>query len=224
MKEQMREALERIAKYPMTRSEEMSIETARDIARAALSAVPASQCKETGGDCGGEDAIRFFGLVEPLPQDPAKNLEQTQFRNIRKVVKALADFCFGNPRDPVYGAYHTALTASLTARDGLDISSVGLEPLSSESQQPAQEPVKQESWMPIETAPKDGSEVLLMVKSRAGIKKGFLVGHYMGGGHCIEDHPPIDSGWYFWNGRMFDKESEPTHWMPLPLPPVEVKE
>ena len=31
-----RESLERIAKYPMCRSEEMSIETAREIARAAL--------------------------------------------------------------------------------------------------------------------------------------------------------------------------------------------
>lgn len=39
----MREALERIAKYPMTRSEEMSIEKAREIARAALSAVPAQE-------------------------------------------------------------------------------------------------------------------------------------------------------------------------------------
>lgn len=92
--------------------------------------------------------------------------------------------------------------------------------MSQVSKQPAQEPVKQEGWLPIETAPKDGSEVILMVKSRAGIAKGFLVGHYMEGGHCIEDHPPIDSGWYFWNGRMFDKASEPTHWMPLPLPPV----
>jgi hypothetical protein len=34
----MREALERIAKYPMTRSEEISIETAREIARSALTA------------------------------------------------------------------------------------------------------------------------------------------------------------------------------------------
>lgn len=71
----------------------------------------------------------------------------------------------------------------------------------------------------IETAPKDGTEVILRVKMRAGIPGGTLVGHYMRGGHCIEDHPPIDAGWYFWTGRMFDLASEPTHWMPLPRPP-----
>lgn len=71
-------------------------------------------------------------------------------------------------------------------------------------------------WLPIETAPKDGTEVLLVVESRAGIQGRYLVGHYMPGGYCIEDHPAIDSGWYFWNGCMFDKSSKPTHWTPLP--------
>lgn len=74
-------------------------------------------------------------------------------------------------------------------------------------------------WQPIETAPKDGGEMLLRVKMRAGIRGKTLVGHYMPGGHCIEDHPPIAAGWYFWNGLMFDKAAEPTHWMPLPEGP-----
>jgi hypothetical protein len=43
MKEQMIEALKRIAKYPKLREEEMSIDTVREIARAALSAVPAKE-------------------------------------------------------------------------------------------------------------------------------------------------------------------------------------
>lgn len=77
----------------------------------------------------------------------------------------------------------------------------------------------QSPWQPIETAPKDGREVVLAVKHRAGIKHGVLVGHYMPGGHCIEDHPPIAAGWYFWDGSMFDKAAEPTHWMPLPHHP-----
>lgn len=75
-------------------------------------------------------------------------------------------------------------------------------------------------WQPIETAPKNGREVLLAVKSRAGIPGCCLVGHYQRGGHCIEDHPPIDEGWYFWNGLMFDRAAEPTHWMPLPTLPT----
>ena len=76
-----------------------------------------------------------------------------------------------------------------------------------------------ENWKPIETAPKDGSEVLLLVERRAGIPGKMLVGHYMPGGHCIEDHPAIDQGWYFWNGCMFDRASKPTHWKPLPSAP-----
>jgi hypothetical protein len=71
-------------------------------------------------------------------------------------------------------------------------------------------------WQPIETAPKKG-EVLLKVKLRAGVPGKCLVGHWMPGGHCIEDHPPIDAGWYFWNGGMFDRAAEPTHWAPLPV-------
>lgn len=81
-----------------------------------------------------------------------------------------------------------------------------------------------EGWKPIETAPKDGREVLLTVKLRAGIKYGRLVGHYMEGGHCIEDHPPIAGGWYFWNGARFDKAAEPTHWMPLAAAPTQQQE
>jgi hypothetical protein len=78
---------------------------------------------------------------------------------------------------------------------------------------PAPPPVLEQ---PIATAPKDGREVLVRVKWHAGIPGKWLVGHYMGGGHCIEDHPPIDAGWYFWNGLMFDKAAEPVSWAPLP--------
>lgn len=76
-------------------------------------------------------------------------------------------------------------------------------------------------WQPIETAPKDGREVLLRVTQRAGIPGRCLVGHWQPGGHCIEDHPEIDSGWYFWNGCMFDRAAVPTHWAPLPKEPDE---
>jgi len=69
------------------------------------------------------------------------------------------------------------------------------------------------------SAPKDGTEVVLWVKARAGIPHCCLVGHYMRGGHCIEDHPAIDEGWYFWNGCMFDRAAEPIAWMPLPAAP-----
>lgn len=75
-------------------------------------------------------------------------------------------------------------------------------------------------WRPMKAAPRDGTEVLLVVKLRAGVSGRMLVGHWMEGGHCIEDHPPIEAGWYFWNGCMFDRASKPLHWMPLPPSPV----
>lgn len=69
---------------------------------------------------------------------------------------------------------------------------------------------------PMETAPLDGTEVILRVKSRAGMPHKYLVGHFMQGGHCIADHPAIARGWYFWNGCMFDSAAEPEGWMALP--------
>jgi|SRR6187399_1543215 len=76
---------------------------------------------------------------------------------------------------------------------------------------------KQHQWRPMSTAPRDGTEVILVVEKRAGIPHQQLVGHWMPGGHCIEDHPPIAEGWYFWNGCMFDKASKPLAWMPSPV-------
>lgn len=75
----------------------------------------------------------------------------------------------------------------------------------------------------MESAPRDGTEVLLVVAYRAGINHKMLVGHYQRGGLCIDDHPPIAEGWYFWNGCMFDRAAQPTHWMYLPAPPPQPK-
>jgi len=74
----------------------------------------------------------------------------------------------------------------------------------------------QRQWQPMKTAPRDGTEIILVVEKRAGIPFQKLVGHYMPGGHCIDDHPPIAEGWYFWNGCMFDKASKPLAWMSIP--------
>lgn len=73
----------------------------------------------------------------------APGAEEIQWRNIRKVVRELADFCFGSATESgqiTLGAAHTALTVSLTAKDGL---SVQLEPLpvASLAAAPASEPV-----------------------------------------------------------------------------------
>lgn len=61
-------------------------------------------------------------------------------------------------------------------------------------------------WMPIETAPKDGTRVLLY---RGGFAESMAVAWFS----CMEFN---DDCWIPMNGSVFP---EPTHWMPLPEPP-----
>ena len=62
-------------------------------------------------------------------------------------------------------------------------------------------------WQPTETAPKDGRDVLLYAVSEHGeVNDGVCIGHRLD----RED-------WELVGGGLF----EPTHWMPLPLPPSE---
>jgi hypothetical protein len=87
--------------------------------------------------------------------------------------------------------------------------------------QPAPVPVPP-GWMPIETAPKDGTEILL--------SNGQTVaeGHWLHQEAYIREHRDLDGRyigqdesdgcdeWMDWSGGMLP---EPTHWMPLPPPP-----
>lgn len=67
-------------------------------------------------------------------------------------------------------------------------------------------------WQPIETAPKDGSDILLGTTAEANAGYGYVCE-----GHYVDEH-----GWYQANTDWtdtFDGEVNPTHWMPLPPPP-----
>lgn len=71
---------------------------------------------------------------------------------------------------------------------------------------------------PMEDAPREGE--CLVYAERAGCM-GWVVAHWMPGGHCIEDHPPIDPGWYRWAGSDFSRlPAEPVAWAPLPPRPA----
>ena len=72
-------------------------------------------------------------------------------------------------------------------------------------------------WQPIETAPKDGTEVLL------AYPKGYvLIGRYVDKVQ-MEFGKVIREDQYWETGRMwipsFGPEPQPTHWMPLPAAP-----
>ena len=66
------------------------------------------------------------------------------------------------------------------------------------------------SWQPIETAPKDGTKVLL-VNRRGNMAVGLWQGQ------------ELYKGWWLMGGNrpnlFFNAPHGPTHWMPLPAPP-----
>jgi hypothetical protein len=72
-------------------------------------------------------------------------------------------------------------------------------------------------WRPIETAPKDGTEILVF-GTRANIPHRMFVAHFTEGGG--EEQPHYGPAWFYWNGHRFDEAPSLTHWMPLPVPPV----
>ncbi len=65
-------------------------------------------------------------------------------------------------------------------------------------------------WQPIETAPKDGSEVLLFVPSAS-------FGRNVMSAVWDNDNGGCDASWVVLEGYI--GEYNPTHWMPLPPPP-----
>lgn len=79
-------------------------------------------------------------------------------------------------------------------------------------------------WQPIETAPRDGTEILtwngVLVTSTIWEETPDDEGHT---GWCSATHWQCES--YGTYNNYFGKESLPTHWMPLPEPPesTEVK-
>lgn len=80
-------------------------------------------------------------------------------------------------------------------------------------------------WMPIETAPRDGTEIFAYLP-----EEGNLVGvqmYFISREHCqkeYDDPDYMEEGWYVsycydnWNSYQ-DISLKPTHWMPLPAPP-----
>lgn len=80
-------------------------------------------------------------------------------------------------------------------------------------------------WQPIETAPKDGTDLLLYTA------EGITQGQYLDPEKDGPDSMGHDGGWmsydgYSYPGRSFgnpkyfcDPQAQPTHWMPLPEPP-----
>lgn len=68
-------------------------------------------------------------------------------------------------------------------------------------------------WQPIETAPKDGSEIIL------GGQGWVSAGFWSDGEECKR----AEAGWFFEDDRaslLIARNANPTHWMPLPPSPT----
>ena len=79
------------------------------------------------------------------------------------------------------------------------------------------------AWQPIETAPKDGAEVLLYAPGRVTYgawSKPSETPHitYRDGFAPEPEYEDFDPYWASWDGG-FTEAHPPTHWMPLPEPP-----
>jgi hypothetical protein len=68
----------------------------------------------------------------------------------------------------------------------------------------------EEGWRPIETAPRDGTPVLVY-GWRDPAFRGVVARYPLGGSHWVVT----------WNGDALRGEEAPTHWMPLPPSPAE---
>jgi len=77
------------------------------------------------------------------------------------------------------------------------------------------------SWQPIETAPKDGTQILLYVPV---LKRPVRSGHYYQSE--LYKHGKLESkseGWTIYGDYFVTIDrTPPTHWMALPLPPNDI--
>ena len=69
-------------------------------------------------------------------------------------------------------------------------------------------------WQPIETAPKDGTKVLLFVDT--GYEARIHPGKWNDDRYAKRPRPYWD---YLYFQTMDSRDHQPTHWMPLPAPP-----
>lgn len=78
-------------------------------------------------------------------------------------------------------------------------------------------------WKGIDSAPKDGTEIILMkagrVSSGSWVEWSETESHYDSTGNYI-GRTTVEEGasWCSYDGG-FCEDDEPTHWMPLPEPP-----
>lgn len=144
----IKELSKKIAKEMNWRMDEMTLETfsTRLIAAYLAEQKPVGVVTREGDKFSGYKPLVEWGFngvktgtklftapPEPAPQEPdinsmrpkpapaacaAPSFEEVQWRNIKHVVKTLADWAFGSKDDPRWGTAWIAIVNGLTAKDG----------------------------------------------------------------------------------------------------------
>lgn len=70
------------------------------------------------------------------------------------------------------------------------------------------------SWLPIESAPKDGTKVLLYCPHIGVVRGSWQFNKY-----AKKPRPYWSNDWEAVAGAIATRADQPTHWMPLPPPP-----
>jgi hypothetical protein len=83
-----------------------------------------------------------------------------------------------------------------------------------------------DNWQPIETAPKDGTDVHVICAGRwrCSVPAYYISAEYLKREYGDPEY--METGWSPSNIFLFDLPEvtlEPTHWTPLPPPPLEEK-
>ena len=113
------------------------------------------------------------------------------------------------------------------ARDTLTAYAAQVTAKWAEAARPVDPSAAQETWLPIETAPKDGTTVLLLVAdgehNLQDEDPGITIGSFGVEGGPEEDPTWHFAGWSWYQDYYCRGTGTPTHWQPLPAPPQETK-
>lgn len=80
---------------------------------------------------------------------------------------------------------------------------------------------QQHQWQPIKTAPKDGTHILAWTDASDTAYVVCWADAAEGIRKYLTAESGAERGWHLaWDGTLFDREYEPTLWMPLPANPI----
>lgn len=138
------------------------------------------------------------------------------------------------PDDIMTAAFDT-WNSMRVAEGGINQRSIIARALMAEREAATKRERERAGWQPIETAPKDGTEIILFCPQGDGTAgKTYRVTsgqwcdepggttEYRGldGSYLGQDDSDGFCGWLSWDGGFSEDTMMPTHWMPLPAPPV----